>query len=246
MADVRGVLFDFYGTLARAVVWGETHEAIFARRGLAGPGARWGSQWVGGAVDGEEHAEHSANRDAYVAWELDRLRTRARACGVGEDELEPLVADLHRASKTYTLAAYDEVAEVLAELRRRGLVLAVCSNWDWDLAEQVANVGLDAMVDDIISSAHAGARKPHPRIFTHTLDRCGLSPSETLFVGDTWGPDVEGPLAAGLRPVHLFRDDQAERARESGAEALTPPLPDGVVRATDLRAVLELVTLSRT
>ncbi len=236
------MLFDFYGTLARAVVWGETHEEVFARRGLAGPGAMWGSQWVGGALDGEEHTEHSVDRDAYVAWELDRLRTRARACGVAGDELEPLVADLHRASKTYTLAAYDEVGDVLVELRRRGLVVAVCSNWDWDLAQAVASVGLDTLVDEIVSSAHAGARKPHPRIFRYTLDRCRLAAAETLFVGDTWGPDVEGPLAAGIGPVHLLRADQAERARESGAEALAPPLPAGVVRAGDLRAVLELVT----
>ena len=130
---------------------------------------------------------------------------------------------------------------MLAELRRRGLVLAVCSNWDWDLERAVASVGLDGLLDLVVTSAQAGARKPHPRIFDHTLDRCGLAPAETLFVGDTWGPDVEGPLAAGMRPVHLFRDDQAERAREVGAEPLTPPLPDGVVRATDLRAVLDLV-----
>src|SRR4029077_11448816 len=108
----KGVLFDFYGTLAGPVGWGATHETIFARRGLDGPGAAWGIQWVGGALDGEEHVEHSESREAYTAWELDRLRTRARACGVGEDELEPLVADLHRATKTYTLAAYDEVADV--------------------------------------------------------------------------------------------------------------------------------------
>jgi putative hydrolase of the HAD superfamily len=241
MADIRGVLFDFYGTLARAVAWGETHEEIFARRGLHGPGAAWGSQWVGGAVDGEEHVEHSSSRDAYTAWELERLRSRARACGVGDDELEALVADLHRATKTYTLAPYDEVADVLVELRRRGLVLAVCSNWDWDLERAVAGVGLDGLVDAIVTSARAGARKPHRRIFDHTLDRIGLVAPETLFVGDTWEPDVVGPLAAGMRPVHLWRDDQAERAREVGAEAMTPPLPEGVVRATDLRAVLDLV-----
>ncbi len=241
MADVRGVIFDFYGTLARAVTWGETHEEVFARRGLDGPGAAWGSSWVGGAVDGEDHAEHSTSRETYTAWELDRLRTRARACGVGDDELEPLVADLHRATKTYTLAAYDEVVDVLDELRRRGLVLAVCSNWDWDLERAVASVGLDRLLDPIVTSAQAGARKPHRRIFDHTLETSGLAPAEALFVGDTWGPDVEGPLAAGMRPVHLLRDDQAERAREVGAAPVAPPLPDGVVRAADLRAVLDLV-----
>ena len=35
LSNVRGVLFDFYGTLARAVSWGDTHEQVFARRGLA-------------------------------------------------------------------------------------------------------------------------------------------------------------------------------------------------------------------
>ncbi|HEX7276698.1 MAG TPA: HAD family hydrolase, partial [Acidimicrobiales bacterium] len=113
--------------------------------------------------------------------------------------------------------------------------------WDWDLERAVRSVGLDLLVDAIVTSAQAGARKPHPRIFEHTLDRCRLVADETLFVGDTWGPDVEGPLAAGMRAVHLFRPDQAERAREVGAAPLTPPLPDGVVRATDLRGVLDLV-----
>ena len=141
-SDVRGVLFDFYGTLARAVSWGETHEEVFARRGLAEAGTRWGSRWVGGVPDGHEHVEHSVSRDAYRAWELERLRSRARACGVGDDELEALVADLYQATKTFTLAAYPEVPDVLAELRDRGLVVAVCSNWDWDLDKAMDQAGL--------------------------------------------------------------------------------------------------------
>ena len=65
------------------------------------------------------------------------------ACGVGEDDLDALVADLHTASKTYTLKAYDEVPDVLAELRRRGLIVAICSNWDWDIDRAVAGAGLE-------------------------------------------------------------------------------------------------------
>jgi putative hydrolase of the HAD superfamily len=234
MADVRGVLFDFYGTLARAVTWGDTHEEVFARRGLAAAGALWGSRWVGGVPDGHEHVEHSVSRDAYRAWELERLRSRARACGVGEDDLEALVADLYQATKTFTMAAYPEVPEVLAELRGRGLVVAICSNWDWDLDHAIDQAGLTDAVDLAVTSARAGARKPHPRIFDHTLDRCGLAPGEALFVGDTWVPDVEGPLAAGMRAVHVWRDDRA-------GEPDPPPLVDGVVRAGDLSTVLDLV-----
>ena len=225
-------MFDFYGTLARAVAWGDTHEQVFARHGHPFDEAAWGWNFVGEANDGDEHLEHSVDRDAYVAWERERLRRRARACGVGEDDLDALVADLHLASKTYTLKAYDEVPDVLAELRRRGLTLAICSNWDWDIDRAVAGAGLDGMFDVVVTSAQAGARKPHRRIFDHTLERCRATPGETLFVGDTFGPDVAGPVAMGMRALHVWRDD---------IEGDPPPLPEGATRAPDLRAVLDLV-----
>ena len=226
------VLFDFYGTLARAVSWGDTHEQVFARHGLTFDAVTWGHNFVGEANDGDQHLDHSTSREAYVAWELDRMRRRARACGVDEDELEALVGDLHTASKTYTLKPYDEVPDVLAELRGRGLTLAICSNWDWDIDRAVAQAGLDGAVDVVVTSARAGARKPHWRIFAHTLERCLVSPWDVLFVGDTVSADVEGPLAYGMRALHVWRDDR---------DGDPPPLPEGAVRAPDITAVLDLL-----
>ncbi|MDQ3640093.1 MAG: HAD family hydrolase [Actinomycetota bacterium] len=228
---IRAVLFDFYGTLARAVSWGDTHEQVFARHGLAFDADRWGWNFIGEANDGDQHLEHSVSRQAYVAWEHQRLRRRAAACGVGPDDLDALVADLHTASKTYTLKAYDEVVDVLAEVRRRGLITAICSNWDWDIDRAVAAAGLEGATDLVVTSAQAGARKPHPHIFRHTLERCGVGPAETLFVGDTMYADVEGPLAYGMAAMHVWRDDMVG---DPG------PLPAGAVRAPDLRAVLDL------
>ncbi len=228
------MLADFYGTLARAVSWGDTHEAVFARHGLAYDEDAWTDRWVGGALDGEEHLEHSRDRARYQSWEHERLRSRATAVGVDAALVDPLVVDLYRASKDYTLAAYDEVAGVLGILRSRGLVVAVCSNWDWDLDEAVASVALDGLVDVVVTSARAGARKPHRRIFDLTLARCRLRPQECLFVGDTWEPDVVGPLAAGMRAVHLCRPD-----RMDGTEP--PPLPPGSWRIGDLEGLLPLL-----
>ena len=227
------MLFDFYGTLARAVSWGDTHGQVFGRHGLAFDAERWGWNFVCESNDGDQHLEHSLDRATYVAWERERLRRRARNCGVGEDDLEALVDDLHVASKTYTLEAYDEVHEVLSELRRRGLVLAICSNWDWDIDRAVALAGLAGTTDVVVTSAQAGARKPHPRIFEHTLERCGMGPAETLFVGDTLYADVVGPLEYGMRAVHVWRDDMVG---EPG------PLPAGATRVPDLRAVLDLAS----
>ena len=223
---IRAVLFDFYGTLARAVAWGPSHEEVFERHGYTlDPGA-WDRVAELDLLDGVEHVEQSASRDRYVAWERERLRERAAACGVGEDDLERLVADLHDATKTYTLEPYPEAAAVLKALRDGGVTVAVCSNWDWDLDRALASTGVAGLVDVVVTSAQAGARKPHPRIFRHTLERCGGEPAEALFVGDTWVPDVEGPRAVGMAAVHVRRD----RDGDPGPEAVG-----------DLRAVLDLV-----
>ncbi len=225
----RAVLFDFYGTLARATSWGPTIESVLAGYGTAlDPDAY--ARWQAEVADGVDHVEHSTDRDRYVAWEHARLRRLTTGCGVDGDEV---VAALYRAVKTYTLQAYDEAPAVLADLRARGLVLAVCSNWDWDLDRAVEGCGLAGAFDVVVTSAQAGARKPHPRIYAHTLDRCGApAPQDVLFVGDTWAPDVVGPVNAGMRAAHVWRD---EDDREP------PPPPNGAARVADLRGVLDLL-----
>jgi len=129
---------------------------------------------------------------------------------------------------------------VLAELRARGLQLAVCSNWDWDLAEAIDEVGLTGATDVVVSSAWAGARKPHPRIYEHTLAATGADPEHTLFVGDTWGPDVIGPRTLGMTPLYLLRVDHwadPTAPDEPAAEAMC---------ANDLTALLTLTDLTLT
>jgi putative hydrolase of the HAD superfamily len=47
-------------------------------------------------------------------------------------------------------------------------------------------------VNGAVTSARAGARKPHPVIFQHASERLGVIFDEVVFVGDSWRPDVEG------------------------------------------------------
>ena len=228
----RAAIFDFYGTLARAVAWGPDVAEVLAAHGLRVDEAGY-RDWQSEVFDGMEHQEHSVSRDRYLAWERGRLRRLAEASGAGD--VEALAATLHAATRDYRLAAYDEVPAVLEELRGRGLVVAVCSNWTWDLDDALDRAGLGSAADVVVTSAQAGVRKPHPAIFALTLERCGVGPGEAVFVGDTWYPDVEGARAAGLRPVHVWRDG------DPWTTDPPPPLPDGVRRVDDLRGVLDLV-----
>ncbi len=232
---MKAVFLDFYGTLAHAKTWGPTREEVLQARGFEVP-ADITERWVDEAADGNEHVEHSVSADSYRAWEQHRMRRFAEACGVGPDDAELLVEELYTATKSFELQAYPEVPDVLRKLRDRGLTLAVCSNWDWHLDRAMAQAALTDLVDVMVTSARAGARKPHRRIYERTLEETGVDdPSQILFVGDSWGPDVEGPSAMGMRPVHVWRpewDDEREPP---------PPITDGVVRVPDLTGLVDLV-----
>ena len=229
----RAVLLDFYGTLAHAKTWGPRLEDVLGERGFEIPE---GVSVHDDHIDGTEHIEHSQTAEHYLAWEHARLRRFVEACGVGPDDADLLVEELHTATKSFKLQAYPEVPGVLVELRERGLTVAVCSNWDWHLDRAMAQAGLDSLVDVMVTSARAGARKPHRRIYERTLAAAGVDdPADVVFVGDSWGPDVEGPREMGMRPVHVWRpewDDERDPP---------PPITNGVVRLPDLTGLVDLV-----
>ena len=201
---VRAVLLDFYGTLARATHW-ISIDAVLAEHGYELPQEAL-KRWWNEGVDGVEHLEHSRSRDHYVAWQQERMLGMLAETDVHPGEYEAILGKLRSGASQRVLEPYPEAADVLRDLRGRGLRVAICSNWDWDLTEAVEDAGLTELVDVQVSSAWAGARKPHPRIFRHTLEKVGVAAADALFVGDTWGPDVEGPRAVGMTPAYLARE----------------------------------------
>jgi putative hydrolase of the HAD superfamily len=234
--DIRAVLFDFYGTLARATSWGPAFEELLARRGLQlSPEAH--DRWRDEVFDGQEHYEHSRSRDHYESWERERLRrlVSAAAGGTHFADTEQLVGELFAARRDFRMEAYPDAAPAVGALRARGIAVAVCSNWGWDLDQALAQAGLDGCFDSdaVVTSARVGVRKPHPAIFEQTLAAVGAAPEHAAFVGDTWYPDVEGALGAGMRPVHVWRDDAS-----GGTDP--PELTADVVRVRDLSAVAAL------
>ena len=100
-------------------------------------------------------------------------------------------------------------ADAIRELRRRGLALAVVSNWDMSLPQRLREAGLDGF-DAVVSSAEAGAQKPDPRPFALALARLGVAPARALHVGDGEA-DEEGARAAGMRFAHAPLADVVRR-----------------------------------
>ncbi|HEU5448416.1 MAG TPA: HAD family hydrolase [Acidimicrobiia bacterium] len=98
----------------------------------------------------------------------------------------------------------------LRALHATGLALAIVSNSDGTLEARLAREGICQVgpgagvpMSIVIDSAAVGVAKPDPAIFTIALEATGVPPERTLHVGDAVGADVDGALAAGVRPVHL-------------------------------------------
>jgi 2-haloalkanoic acid dehalogenase type II len=131
------------------------------------------------------------------------LRERCAALVSDELDVEITADELVEAVR---FEAYPDVRPALRELRERGARLVAVSNWDCSLPEVLDRVGIAELLDGVVSSADAGARKPDPAIFQPALELAGVGPDEALHVGDTPEEDLEGARAAGIRALLLDRE----------------------------------------
>jgi putative hydrolase of the HAD superfamily len=99
---------------------------------------------------------------------------------------------------------YPEVAALLERWHRRGLRLAVVSNFDSRLAPLLEKLGLAPWLDAVIVSSRAGAAKPDPAPFRQALDELGLDAAAVWHVGDS-PEDEAGAAAAGMACVLIRR-----------------------------------------
>jgi putative hydrolase of the HAD superfamily len=130
--------------------------------------------------------------------------------------LEAAGAELDAAAFTATFLgalAFEEVpgaADACRSLTAAGLRLAVVSNWDVGLDEHLAALGLDTLVEAIVTSAEAGAPKPAPAVFELALAQLGVAAAQAVHIGDA-AADEEGARAAGIRFELAPLADAAQR-----------------------------------
>ena len=97
-----------------------------------------------------------------------------------------------------------DVTVTLEALRARGLRLGIVSNAPFPpemLHRQLRRLGLAERVDAAVFSSEIGRRKPAPELYRAALERLGVAPDETLYVGDRLLEDYEGPRRLGMPAV---------------------------------------------
>lgn len=194
MATARAVLVDALGTLVEL----EPPWEHLARELGRPADAR-----LVGAVRAEMDYYRAHSHEGRDERSLAALRERC--AGVLAEALgEPVdAATLMRAIR---FRLYPDARPALMELRARGLPVVCVSNWDCSLPGVLARAGLDdGLLDGVVTSAGAGARKPDPAIFRPALELARCAPAEAVYVGDTPEEDGAAARAAGIRFLLLDR-----------------------------------------
>ena len=140
-------------------------------------------------------------------------RAYLRTAGVPPERLEDAERELYDGERGYMRVPWthlrERAAAELRELAATGVRLAVVSNADGSVEEQLRSFGVCQVGDGkgvpvaaVLDSTVVGVAKPDPRIFRIALDAVAAEPARTVHLGDSLLADVAGARAAGIQPVH--------------------------------------------
>ena len=121
----------------------------------------------------------------------------------------------------YEVKPYDGIVELIAELKERGVLLAVNSNKPQAQTEDViSSVFGDEVFDMVVGQVEDRPRKPAPDGVQYILSKLGVTTKEAVYLGDT-SIDMQTGKSAGLFTVGAlwgFRD--REELEENNADAI--------------------------
>jgi putative hydrolase of the HAD superfamily len=193
----RAVLFDYFGTLTRAVRRGPIHREL-ARQLGCDPDA-----WVD-LLNSTFYQRASGQ----LGKPVDVLRQLARSLGAdpSRDDLEEVCAarvDLIGVDGPLRLDA----VPVLRALRERGLRTAVVSDCWYELPRLLPRLPVHRLFDAHVYSVEVGRCKPDPRMYLTACAYLGVPPGECLYVGDGGSRELTGAAALGMTAVRLAAHD---------------------------------------
>ncbi len=233
----RVVFFDFHDTLG---CYEPEHVALYEQAA-----AEYGVSLERAALDGEarrpwiedaweewrtpvgvDHSAASTDAASYRRLRIALTRRRLAAAGVTGSVIEPIadrVTELESDPRHFRL--FDDTRPALSALTASGVRCYIVSNHLWELPEVASSLGLDGLIESVLTSARIGYRKPHPAVYAAALREAGVAAGEALFVGDSWEHDVAGPRRAGM--AALLIDRSGSSGRDDAIANLGELIPPG-------------------
>lgn len=123
---------------------------------------------------------------------------------------------------------HPEILPLLEELRKRDLAIGLISNCFSEEASVIRKSKLFPYFDAVTLSYEVGCKKPDPNIYHHCLKNLGISPAETLYIGDGGSRELEAAKDLGMTALqacwYLKENTTQPSKRNSGFPQLEKPL----------------------
>ena len=114
----------------------------------------------------------------------------------------------HRFEDIESWRLYEDVLQILTELKDEGYKLAIVSNWDSRLPSLCDRLGITSFFDTVVVSSIVGYEKPHPNIFQIALNQTGLAAEHVMYIGDDPFLDYQAARKIGIHSLQLDRHNR--------------------------------------
>ena len=204
---IRAVFFDVDFTL---IYPGPTFQAEGYRRACAARGidvdpAKFDAATAASSFILDEVEEQIYNHDVFIHYTASIIENMG---GRGANVVDVAREIYDQWSVNHHFEMYDDVAPVLDELRKRGVIVGAISNSHRSLDAFCEHFSLRDIISVSVSGAEHGYMKPHRSIFDTALERAKVRAQDSMMVGDSFKHDIEGAMNAGWRAVLLKRSGE--------------------------------------
>lgn len=170
-------------------------------------------------------------------WWTDVVLHTFRLAGVPDAQaMTPVANQLYEDfSRPFTWQVLEGAETALKGCRKRGLKLAVVSNFDQRLEDILTGLGLREHFDFVLTSEAVGCPKPDPRIFREALQLACVEPAAAAHIGDSYLCDYQGSQAVGMHSFLVVGPEPLDSSvRESVPKQHILPSLSHLLPALDL------------
>ena len=159
--------------------------------------------YVDAAIDFWESLEPGGSPPASGDIRPSMWRNALRRCGVDDPALAGRIAHRYDELRLERAELLPEAVPVLRALHGRYKMSIITNGFRETHDIKIERLELRRFFDHVILAGELRLVKPDPKIFRHAMALAGVSPDESVMVGDRYGRDIAGAHAAGMRAIWI-------------------------------------------